>query len=185
MFKYLKFVFYYIFGNLACLFIYKKKYIYGKFFKFNGRGWMWAFRDLSARIFLGVNRGVPYPISFKNSVNTPTNIIFDSNDLQIFQGQGKYFQAEDAKIYIGAGTHIANNVGIITTNHELNDPSYHQKGEEILIGKKCWLGFNCVVLPGVILGDNTVVAAGAVVTHSFKEGHCVIAGVPAKKIKDI
>ena len=35
------------------------------------------------------------------------------------------------------------------------------------------------------LGDNTVVGAGAVVTRSFPEGHCVIGGNPARKIKDI
>ena len=42
---------------------------------------------------------------------------------------------------------------------------------------------NAVVLPGVVLGDNTVVAAGAVVTKSFPQGHCTVAGVPAVEIK--
>ena len=42
-----------------------------------------------------------------------------------------------------------------------------------------------MILPGVTLGDNTIVGAGAVVTKSFPEGHCVIAGNPARKIKDI
>ena len=41
------------------------------------------------------------------------------------------------------------------------------------------------VLPGVVLGDFTVVAAGAVVTKSFPEGYSVLAGVPAKKIRDL
>ena len=40
-------------------------------------------------------------------------------------------------------------------------------------------------MPGVTLGDYTIVAAGAVVTKSFPEGFCVIGGVPAKKIKDL
>ena len=41
---------------------------------------------------------------------------------------------------------------------------------------------NAVVLPGVVLGDNTVVAAGAVVTKSFPDGYCTVAGVPARVI---
>ena len=38
-------------------------------------------------------------------------------------------------------------------------------------------------MPGVTLGDFTIVGAGAVVTNSFPEGHCIIGGVPAKNIK--
>ena len=40
-------------------------------------------------------------------------------------------------------------------------------------------------MPGVELGDWTVVGAGAVVTRSFPEGHCVLGGVPATKIKEL
>jgi acetyltransferase-like isoleucine patch superfamily enzyme len=42
---------------------------------------------------------------------------------------------------------------------------------------------NSVILPGVELGDFTVVGAGSVVTKSFKDGYCVIAGNPAKVIR--
>ena len=44
---------------------------------------------------------------------------------------------------------------------------------------------NAMIMPGVELGPHTVVGAGAVVTKSFPEGHCVIAGNPAKLIKKI
>ncbi|WP_298528402.1 hypothetical protein [uncultured Christiangramia sp.] len=49
-----------------------------------------------------------------------------------------------------------------------------------MIKKKCWLGANFKISPGIQLGDNTSVAAGAVVRTSNKEGNIKIKGVPAK-----
>nr|WP_283244199.1 DapH/DapD/GlmU-related protein [Luoshenia tenuis] len=54
-----------------------------------------------------------------------------------------------------------------------------------MLGEKCWIGMNSVVLPGVTLGPHTVVGAGAVVTKSFPEGYCVIAGNPARMIRKL
>ena len=48
-----------------------------------------------------------------------------------------------------------------------------------------WIGGHAVINPGVVLGDNTVVAAGAVVTRSFPQGNVVLAGVPARVVKEI
>ena len=42
-----------------------------------------------------------------------------------------------------------------------------------------------MILPGVEIGDHTVVAANAVVNRSFKEGNCILAGVPAKIVKKL
>ena len=44
---------------------------------------------------------------------------------------------------------------------------------------------NSVILPGVVLGDHTVVGAGSIVTKSFEDGYCVIAGNPAKVIRTL
>ena len=44
---------------------------------------------------------------------------------------------------------------------------------------------NSVILPGVTLGDHTVVGAGSVVTKSFEQGYCVIAGNPARIIREL
>ena len=105
--------------------------------------------------------------------------------MQIFHTFGTYFQALDAKIIIGKGTWIAPNVGLITTNHNVYNLDEHIPGKDIIIGENCWIGMNAVILPGVQLGPHTIVAAGAVVTKSFLEGNCIIAGVPAKIIKKL
>ena len=44
---------------------------------------------------------------------------------------------------------------------------------------------NSVILPGVTLGEDMVVGAGSIVTKSFPDGHCIIAGNPAKLIRNL
>jgi len=85
-------------------------------------------------------------------------------------------------VYIGDYTQLAQNVGIISANHDVHDNSAYQVSE-VRIGRYCWIGMNAVVLPGVVLGDFTVVGAGSVVTKPFPEGYCVIAGNPARVIR--
>ena len=74
---------------------------------------------------------------------------------------------------------------MIASNHDVNDPDKRQAGKDVVIGEKCWIGMNALILPGVVLGPHTSVGAGAVVTKSFPEGYCVIAGNPAKLIRNI
>ena len=82
---------------------------------------------------------------------------------------------------------LAPNVAIYTATHPI-DPTERNSGVEyakkIVIGDNCWIGGNSVICPGVTLGDNVVVGAGAVVTKSFGD-NVVIAGNPAKVIKTI
>ena len=114
------------------------------------------------------------------------DIHFDADHLANFQKCGSYFQAAaDAHIYIGTGTCIAGNVGIITANHDLNDLALPAPGKDVNIGKRCWIGMNSMILPGVVLGEHTIVGAGSVVTKSFPKGNCVIAGNPAKIIREL
>ena len=128
---------------------------------------------------------MPFPTALTCLISDGKNIHFHPDDINNFQSPGTYYQNFDAHIYIGQGTYIAPNVGIITANHDLNNLEVHKKGTDVKFGKKCWIGMNSIILPGVILGDNTVVAAGAVVTKSFPQGYIVIGGNPAKIIKVI
>lgn len=184
------YVYLYCISHIYILFFYDRKYIHGNCFsgKYGGifaDGWRWIVTDCRSRILFGTNKNVPFPVNPNMKLICPENILFNINDLKIFQNAGNYYQAYDGKIIIGKGTWIAKNVGLITANHELENPDQHQKGKDIIIGEKCWIGMNSVILPGVILGNNTVVGAGSVVTKSFNEGNCVIAGNPARIIKTI
>ena len=57
-----------------------------------------------------------------------------------------------------------------------------ESAQKVRIGKNVWLGGGCIILPGVWVGDNAVVAAGAVVTRDVAPG-TVVAGSPAKVIR--
>lgn len=182
---------YFTLGNIFSVFFYKRKYLKGKYF--SGRffgvfaiGWEWVVRDSVSRILFGYNKGIPFPVSPKIQVSNYKDIEFWIDDINNFQGQGNYFQTySGGKIKIGKGSFIANNVGLITENHDILDPDKHSQPKDIVLGEKCWIGMNAVILPGVVLGPHTTVGAGAVVTKSFVDGYCVIAGNPAKLIKTI
>lgn len=171
---------------LYCLqFFFDKKYLSGHYFEENYIGFRWALRSLWQRNVLRLAPPYPWPVSLTCVISDPSRIHFSPNDLNIFQTQGTYFQNFDADIRIGAGVYIAQNVGIITANHSLSDLDAHEPGREIVLGDKCWIGMNSVILPGVVLGASTIVGAGSVVTKSFPQGAVVIAGVPAVVIKNL
>lgn len=184
----IKSLWYFIWGNLFAILIYDRKYLKGRHFesKYGGIGaigWKWVCTAFPFQAFFRINAGVPWPVVPQSRIGNYKNIEFHPDDLDNFQSFGTYFQAIGAKIIIGRGTTIAPNVGIITANHDLNDPDIQADGEEIRIGEKCWIGMNAIILPGVVLGMHTIVGAGSVVTKSFTDGYCVIAGNPAKVIK--
>lgn len=193
IFKYLKDgikgCWFFFWGHLFALFYYDKKYLTGRWFsgKLGGLcslGWEWVAKNGFARFLLGANKGVRFPASPHICVVEAQNIVFHPDDLNNFQTVGNYFQAI-GEITIGRGTYIAPNVGLITANHDPEDPDKRLDPKPITLGQKCWVGMNAMILPGVTLGDGTVVGAGAVVTKSFPEGHCVIAGNPARLIRTL
>ncbi len=180
----------FIWGQIFIFFFYDRKYFTGEWFEGRyGRilapGWKWVYYDGMSRLFQGTNKDVPWPVCGSSRVIGWENIEFHPDDLRNFQNIANYYQALDSHIIIGKGTWIATGVGIIASNHDLNDPNKRGKGEDVLIGEKCWIGMNAVILPGVELGAHTIVGAGAVVTKSFPTGNCVIAGNPARIIKRI
>ncbi|NDV58982.1 acyltransferase [Bacteroides sp. 519] len=181
----IKYFLYYLFGNTVGRIAYSSKYLVGKHFqKIHSSGWKWVYHSFIWQKIFGINRHVPWPTSRNILIVSPQNIFFHPDDLNNFQTIGNYFQACE-KIEIGKGTYIAPNVGLITQNHNLKELDKRGVAKEIIIGEQCWIGMNSMILPGIVLGKNTIVGAGSVVTKSFSEGGCVIAGNPAKIIKRI
>ena len=175
----------YLTARFIGLFLYKSEYFpKGRFFaRWYSAGYEWVLPDFWGRVWLKRNRGIPWPVSPLATVGR--NIVFDVHDLDNFQSPGIYFQTWDARIMIGKGTNIAQNTGLITSNHDLYDLKKRGKAGDIVIGKCCWIGMNTVILPGVVLGDHTIVGAGSIVKQSFPEGDCVIAGNPARLVKKL
>lgn len=60
----------------------------------------------------------------------------------------------------------------------------HGEVEQVKLREGCWIGANCIILPGVTVGKNSVVGAGSVVTKSIPD-FSVAVGSPAKVIKVI
>lgn len=92
-----------------------------------------------------------------------------------------------APVTIGDHVMIGPNTLITTVNHPLSPQKRRQhigQAKPVCIGRDVWIGGNCTILPGVTIGNNVVVAAGAVVTHDVPD-HCVVGGVPASVIKQI
>ena len=180
---------FYFWGHILALFFYDRKYLRGKWFsgKLGGLcsiGWEWVVHDALARIRTHENKEAKFPISPMCRAISPENIIFDPDDLNNFQSFGIYYQAL-GPIKIGKGSYIGPNVGLITSNHDVRDPENHMQPEGITLGEKCWIGMNSVILEGVVLGPHTTVGAGSVVTKSFPDGYCIVAGNPAHVIREI
>lgn len=167
---------------VLCLF-YKRKFLQGKHFDKGHFGYVWAWRGIF-RSFKLRFRGIRFPLGKNTRLSNGRNLEFDVSSMNVFQQPGCFFQNYEAKITIGKDVHIAANVGVITQNHNPQNPEEHLPAKEVVIGDGCWIGMNAIILPGVRLGPHTTVGAGSVVTKSFERGNCVIAGNPARIIKE-
>lgn len=133
---------------------------------------------------LRINSHVPWPVHISSIVVYPEKI--ERASWRPYPGHmpGCYIQAMNG-IRIGENVRMGPGIKIISANHNTYNYEIHDEEKPIVIGNNCWIGANAVILPGVEVGDHTIVAAGAVVTKSFPEGDCIIGGVPARVIKMI
>ena len=94
---------------------------------------------------------------------------------------------DDTHIYVGDHTMFGPNVTLATAGHPIL-PSLREKAYQynmpVKIGRNCWLGAGVVVLPGVTIGDNTVIGAGSIVTKDIP-ANVVAVGNPCKVLRPI
>ncbi|MBQ2954932.1 MAG: sugar O-acetyltransferase [Clostridia bacterium] len=94
---------------------------------------------------------------------------------------------DDTHIYIGDSTMLGPNVVLATGGHPVL-PELREQGMQfnmpIHIGRNCWLGAGVIVLPGVTIGDNSVIGAGSVVTRDIP-ANVVAVGNPCRVMRPI
>jgi hypothetical protein len=87
-------------------------------------------------------------------------------------------------LYIGSGCVVSEEVEIETHSHGY-DPHAEPSCSALTVGSNVWIGFRSIILPQVkFIGDNSIISAGAVVTHDVPPD-VIVAGVPAKVVKRI
>ena len=111
---------------------------------------------------------------------SPKNIIVGSNSIvnsnSLLDGRG-------GKIIIGNNVDIARDVNVWTLEHDPNDDFHLTKGGDVIIEDYVWIASRATVLPNVHIGKGAVIACGAVVTKDVPP-HCLVAGSPAKVIRE-
>ena len=128
---------------------------------------------------LGGNRKAHWPVHWTSKIYDVGKIIVGVDAYPGYMN-GCYIQGKGG-ILIGDYTQIGPNVVIVTTNHDFYDLRLEIE-KPVKIGKYCWIAAGVKIMPGVEIGDWTTVGAGAIVTKSFPEGHCIIGGIPASLI---
>ena len=95
---------------------------------------------------------------------------------------------DDTHIYIGDYTMLGPNVVLATAGHpilpELRGERALQHNQPVRIGRNCWLGAGVIVMPGVTIGENSVIGAGSVVTRDIP-ANVVAAGNPCRVLREI
>ncbi len=117
-----------------------------------------------------------------------TKNLIIGNDCRL--NSGVYINARSG-VTIGDDVTLSCGAKIISTGYDVEHwmetgEKIHTVDTPVYIGNHCWIGANAIILPGVkITGEYVVIGAGAVVTKDITESKVIVAGVPAKIIKNI
>ena len=116
----------------------------------------------------------PFQCDFGNRIKFGRNVFI--NHSAIFSASGG-IEFED-------GVQLAPGVKIATINHDFNERHTIYTYGKVTLKKNVWVGMGATICPGVTIGKNSIVAAGAIVTKDVPD-NVVVAGVPAKIIKEL
>lgn len=118
---------------------------------------------------------------------TGSKVVIREN-AKLILGDGSFINV-DSKIYckekieIGNDTFIGEEVIIRDTDEHSVIREHYKNTQPIKIGNHVWIGMRAMILKGVTIGDNSIVAAGSIVTKNVPS-NCLVAGNPAKIIKN-
>lgn len=120
----------------------------------------------------GVWISPPYILEIGDDVDLALNVLITSS----------------GGICIGDRTLIGYGTKILSSNHNIPDRNSRifdsgHSNKKVTIANDVWIGSNCIILPGVNIGEGVVVAAGSVVTKDIAP-FSIVAGVPAKIVKE-
>lgn len=150
---------------------------YNKSFSFNMPGKMFLAKKIFGKI--GKNTYIETPIHLCSGKN------IEIGDRCYFNFNTTFI--DDYKIKIGNGVMFGPNVTVCTVGHPVHidlRPNGEMYCAPVEIKENVWVGANVVILPGVTIGENSVIGAGSVVTKDIP-ANTVAAGVPCKVIREI
>lgn len=130
---------------------------------------------------LMINGQVPWPVHFTSRVLYPKRITVGKCCAPGLAGSC-YIQARNG-IEIGNNLWTGPGVGLISSNHDLNDYRNHVQSEPLIIGDNVWIGMNAVILPGVSIGSNVAIGANSVVNRDLPD-NVIAVGNPCRVVKE-
>jgi maltose O-acetyltransferase len=109
------------------------------------------------------------------------------NGRKVFLGErnvvnfGCLFDGRKYRIETGDDVSIGPCASILTLGHDPRSPEFADRGGDVRVGSRVWIGYGALVLPGVKVGEGAVVGAAAVVTEDVAP-YTIVAGNPARII---
>jgi maltose O-acetyltransferase len=123
---------------------------------------------------MGLGSGVQLHCRFLN----PRKVELGERNIINF---GCLFDGRKFAIRTGNDVSIGPEASILTLGHDPQSPDFADRGGEVVIRDRVWIGYRAIILPGITIGEGAVVGAGAVVTKDV-EAFSIVAGNPARKI---
>ena len=165
-YKFLEYIFFFI------------RYLFYK--KSEGIGMVYLLYFFIPQKILRINGSVQWPVHFTSRILFRKNIIVGRRTAP-GMNSGAYVQAKNG-IEIGNNLRMGPNVGLISANHDEDNYDRWIKTNPIKIGNNVWLGMGVIVLPGITIGDNVVIAANSVVNKNIPS-NVIAGGIPCKVLK--